>query len=478
MIDIDGLHLSLEDIISVARQRTEVQLTLGAIERITQAHKSVAATARSRPVYGFSTGVGANRSVHLSSGSNHGLNLLRSHAADAGQLLDAPTVRAMLVIRLSQLAAAGSGINPQIPLALATMLNANALPELREFGGIGTSDLPALAGTALTLLGERPTLDGSIYSQGLKDWATEDALPFISSNALTIARSVLAYYDLKVINEQSVLTSALSFVALSGNPEPFSPAVAACLDSGAIAEGYRRIFDLVRNAGTPVRLQDPFALRTMAQLTGNVAEELAATEERLTRLVVSRHENPLVIGTVAEGNNDIAHHGLFLMLGLAKRLDTVRQILATNAATCLRRISFLCDPEYTGLHRFLAQDGFGQSGVMVIEYVAAAALSRLRSHAQPVSQQSVVLSLGVEDDASFASEAAALLVGSVDALRVMTACEMLCSVRALRQLGVDGEHFLSLETREFFSRALDLPEAMEDRDLRLDLEVAQRILGA
>lgn len=478
VIDIDGLYLSLADIIAVARQKVQVRLTTGALERMAAAHESVLTTARSRPVYGFSTGVGANRSVHLSTGENHGLNLLRSHAADAGAVLDEATVRTMLVIRLSQLAAAGSGINPDVPRALAEMLNANALPVVREFGGIGTADLPALAGTALTMMGERPAMDGSFYEQGPDTWATEDALPFISSNALTIARTLLAYEELKRTTEYSLLTSTLSFVALSGNPEPFSPAVAECLDSGAVAEGYHRLFDLVRNQGSPVRLQDPFALRTLAQLYGNVNEELKATEERLTKLVVARNENPLVIGTAEAGTNDIVHHGLFLMLGLAKRLDAVRQVLATTAATSLRRISLLCDPEYTGLNRFLAQDSYGQSGVMIIEYVAAAALSRLRSKATPVGQQSVILSLGVEDDASFASEGAALLAGSVEALRVLTACELVCAVRALRQQGITGEHFLNIETREFFERSLDLPEAMEDRDLGGDLLQAQRLFGA
>ena len=104
----------------------------------------------------------------------------------------------------------------------------------------------------------------------------------------------------------------------------------------------------MRNAGTPARLQDPFALRTLAQLHGNVSEELKATEERLAKLVVARNENPLVFGSAESGTNDIAHHGLFLMLGLTKRLDALRQIVATAAATTLRRISLMYDPR---IHR-------------------------------------------------------------------------------------------------------------------------------
>ena len=45
---------------------------------------------------------------------------------------------------------------PQILSGLETMLNDDALPELRQYASIGTGDLAPLAGTALTLIGERP----------------------------------------------------------------------------------------------------------------------------------------------------------------------------------------------------------------------------------------------------------------------------------------------------------------------------------
>lgn len=477
VVDIDGHSLGLADIIDVARNRVEVRLTPDALRRMDGARESVTATARIRSVYGFSTGVGANRSVTLDTGINHGLNLLRSHATDAGSEMNEATVRAMLVIRLSQLAAAGSGLNPDVAIALSEMLNLNVLPVVREFGGIGTADLPALAATALTLLGERAAQDGSIYGNGPSTWATEDALPFISSNALTIARAVLSLDELKRTSEQALLTSALSFVALSGNPESFNPAVAECLYSDADANGYKRLFDLVQSTRSPARIQDPFALRTLAQLIGNVDEEFKATEKLLRKLVVARNENPLVFGSAESGTNDIAHHGLFLMVGLSKRLDTLRQAIAVAAASSLRRISLMCDPEYTGLHRFLAADAAGQSGVMIIEYVAASALSRLRSLSVPVGQQTVVLSLGVEDDASFASESASLLAGCAEPLRVLAACELLCAVRALRQLGIPVADFLSAEVREFLGRAFALPSCMDDRDMSDDLIQAQGLLS-
>src|SRR5690606_41727162 len=73
--------------------------------------------------------------------------------------------------------------------ALLRMLNEGALPTVREHGSVGTGDLAALAGTALTLLGER---HASAPWTPPADFDETDALPLISSNALTLARTAHA----------------------------------------------------------------------------------------------------------------------------------------------------------------------------------------------------------------------------------------------------------------------------------------------
>ena len=111
-------------------------------------------------MYGRTTGVGANRSVQVTDGG-HGLRLLRSHAGGAGPMLSAPLARAMMVVRLNQLAAGGSGVDPAVLPVLAEALNRGLIPPVRSVGAIGTGDLGALASTALCILGERPWLDGT-----------------------------------------------------------------------------------------------------------------------------------------------------------------------------------------------------------------------------------------------------------------------------------------------------------------------------
>jgi histidine ammonia-lyase len=479
MIEINGVRLPLTDIAAVAAGGIEVGLSRGALQRMAESQRSAAAASTRRPVYGRSTGVGANRNVPLNASTEssvHGLNLLRSHAVDAGRSFSRETVRAMLVIRLSQLAAGASGIDPSIALALLAMLNDDTVPDVRDFGGIGTADLPALAGTALTLLGERPTLGGGKVKDPLSGWATENALPFISSNALTIGQAVLAHQKLERVLHNATTISALSFIATSGNPEAFSPSVAAAADTPFVAEAAGTMRSLVLGHRAPARIQDPYCLRTLPQIFGSQAEEISLLKQLLERLVTAGHENPMIHGSPAELTEDVSHHGLFQMTNLARRIDAVHLAIGAACATTLRRIGLLCDPDYTGLNRFLASDNSGQSGVMMLEYVATAAVGRIRINSQPASLQTAVLSLGAEEDASFATLAAAQLESSADALSKLVAIELLCATRALRLQGTDSGELRSDRAREMLERGCTLPDGVEDRDLRDDLTLAEEIV--
>ena len=117
----------------------------------------------------------------------------------------------------------------------------------------------------------------------------------------------------------------------------------------------------------------------------------------------------------------------------------------------------------------------GSSGVLIAEYVAASALSMIRGVAStPSSVQTAGVSAGIEDDASFAGQAALRLGDATAAYRRMLAVELVCTVRALRMRGVTpaGELGTAL------ARCAVLPADMEDRDLSPELEVAEHIVEA
>ena len=68
--------------------------------------------------------------------------------------------------------------------SLGAAIAGGAVPDLHRFGSIGTGDLVPLAELGLTLVGERSWRSGGAPVAPLDDG---DALPFMSSNALTLA---------------------------------------------------------------------------------------------------------------------------------------------------------------------------------------------------------------------------------------------------------------------------------------------------
>jgi histidine ammonia-lyase len=483
---LDGSRLTVAQVAAVAREEVPVALAAAALERARAAHRVAAEVAQRRPVYGRTTGVGANRTIAVpdadgsACGSDHGLRLLRSHTVGAGPLLSRDAIRAMLVVRLNQLAAGGSGVDPDLLGVLAEVLNRGLLPPVRRYGAIGTGDLPALAATALCILGERPWSGGSMPPYRIDPL---DALAFINSNAATVGEAALACHDLLSLLDAGLVVAALSFAGLGGSTEPYAAPVHAARPAPgprAVAARLRALLSDSLTEAEP-RIQDPFCLRTLPQVQGAAQDALAALEGAVSAEMNAAGENPLVDAAAGE----VFHHGAFLTAGLTVALDSARAALYQAAALSVARLAALMEPSLTGLRAFLADGPPASSGAMMLEYVAHAALADLRHQAYPAALGGAVLSLGVEEHASFATQAAWRLTAALPAYQTVLACELVAAVRALRLKGASGTPTGSGGHRgagglraAFAQAAAALDPRTEDRPLDADVAVAAALLPA
>ena len=476
LIDIDGASLSCADIAALADRRNGARLTAQGRARAAASQRFAEEVAGARPVYGYSTGVGANRGILVADLAAHARALLRSHATAAGPPRQARRVRAMLAVRLNQLAAGGSGVSAPVLDALEAMLAGDALPEVREHGSIGTADLAALAVTALTLSGQASSaipLPESVTAT--VDFGPHDAVPFLSSNAATIADAALACVELASLMRAQVVIAGLTCSAVSGNPEAFAEAVERVTPFAGAQQVCRWMRALLTGSGAPARIQDPFGLRTLPQVLGPSLDALARLDEVIVRFANAPSENPVFLAPGgAAGPAGFAHHGGFHTAYLALALDTALIAIAQSATLALARTTMLADPEFTGLPPFLGDGAPGSSGVMMLEYVSASALADLRG-AAPASLQTVVLSQGAEEDASFASLAARQALDAAQNLRVVQACELVAAVRALRSRGITPA---SEQLGRALAACAELPDSLADRNLTADIEAAERILDA
>ena len=412
-----------------------------------------------RPLYGRSTGVGANRSVVLEPSVESAQALLASHATSAGPLRSPERVRAMLLVRLNQLCAGGSGVSRDVVTGLADLINADALPAVHEHAGIGTADLSALAATALAV---------QAHSPGLL-LGPDDALPFLSSNAAALADAGLGLSRFSRAARAALAVAALSFFALDGNIEAFSRAVERVTPMLGARATCRAMRSLIGSeASRALRIQDPYGLRALPQSHGVLLDALAALRSTADAYVNAPSENPVVLPDGA-----VAHHGGFHASYLAVASDTVRNAAVQSAQLTLHRLTYLSEPAHTSLTPFLGDGTPGASGVMVVEYVAASALGDLRAAADPAATQTTSLSRGAEDTASFASFAARQLLGSAEAYEVLVAAETVTAVRANRMRAERPTGLLG----QVLDACGDLPDDRHDRDLTADVETARGLLA-
>jgi histidine ammonia-lyase len=451
-------------------------LTCAAVAAVARREAGVAVGARDlamrQPVYGRKTGVGANHVVELSEGdrAENGVRLLRSHAAGTGPLLAPEVARAMLVVRLNQLGAGGSGVDPALLPVLADAINRGFTPPVPLYGAIGTGDLTALASTGLCLLGERAWQGGTGPPPQFAI-RTSEALAFISSSAATLGDAALACHDLGALLRAAAVTAALSLLAVHGSAEPYAEAVHLARPH----PGQQRVAAGVRALLAPgeikaARVQDPYGYRAFPQVHGPALDSVERAAAVLEAELNGSPENPLIDAA----GQAVWHNGNFHAAYPGLALDAVRAALFQTAALSVARLGTLMEPAFTGLNAFLAEDR-ASSGVMILEYVANSAVADIRRFAAPAALGSAVLSRGVEEHAGFATQSARATSDAVAAYRAVLACELIAAIRALRLQGRPPAPGGALR------RAFDLADsALErtaaDRPLDSDLSAAQTVL--
>jgi histidine ammonia-lyase len=428
-----------------------VELDPVAVARADRGWRIATEAAARQPVYGRTTGVGANRefAVPSSERSGHGRRLLASHAAAAGEVLPAPLVRAMVAVRVNQLAVGSSGIRPDVLTTLTALLGSDSLPTVRDGGSIGTGDITALGQVGLSL---PVSLDGG------------DALALMSSNALTLARAALAVAELERLARAGLVVTALTVRAVEGAFDAFSEAVHAARPHRGQRRAAGALRELLGESGSwePARVQDDYGVRAAAQAAGPLFDAIDRASTTITVDVNAGTENPMIdiAGT------RVLHHANFHLAALAIDLDAVRLALYQVAALSAARVSMLMEPKATGLTAFLASDPPGSSGALVLEYAAQGALATVRHAAAPATLGTATVSRGVEAHAPFAPEAARQLGAAIVAAREVVACEVVAAVRAVRLKGVAVGGRLGTALDEL---APSLDAEMADRDLGPDL---------
>jgi histidine ammonia-lyase len=139
-----------------------------------------------------------------------------------------------------------------------------------------------------------------------------------------------------------------------------------------------------------------------------------------------------------------------------------------------RRVENLVNPDLSGLPGFLTPHPGLNSGMMIVQVLAAAVVSEAKTNAFPASVDSIPTSANREDHVSMATLAARKARRAVALLSRVLACELVCAGQGLefhRPLrpgrGVEGAYQLLRK---------HVPALTRDRALHRDLAAAERLL--
>jgi histidine ammonia-lyase len=464
-VRLDGHALTIPELEAIASRAAGIIIDPAALSLVDERHTGLREARGRGAVYGANTGVGANRHEQAGDPDGHALRLLLSHCAGVGPEEDDRTARAVMAVRLNQLLAGGSGVSRRVTEALAVALRDGAVPTLHRWGGIGTSDLSSLAELTLTLAGARPWRSGTAPAVELE---ATDALPMISSSALTVATAALAVSEVHRHLRASTIIAALSFLALRGNPEAYDPAVHAARAHPHQITVAGTLHALVSGASPALRIQDPFGLRVVPQVTAPALHAAETLTAAVTAELNAAVENPLV---TADG---VHHHGQFHTAALAAGLDAVRGAFLPVMSLSAARLSLLMRPDMTGLRAFLADGPPGSSGLMITEYVVQDLLAEMRGTVQPTVSGTLSISLGLEEHASFATQGARSLRVMTRLAPTLLAAELVAAVRALR---LAPERLTTGTLAEAYGLAAEvLSPDLTDRPLDTDLTRAAALL--
>ncbi len=448
-ISLNGSELTIEQVGNVAKNpEIRVSIAPDAIPAINRAAKAVQQLiSEGRIAYGITTGFGAFKDQLISADEVEKLqeNIIFSHAVGVGPLLDAPTVRAMMLIRANTLAKGHSGIRLETLQLLLELLNRNILPIIPSKGSLGASgDLAPLAHMALPLLGigqvvvDGQTLDAkdALQKAGLQPikLAAKEGLALTNGTTMMTAMGALLVAAADSLMETANCAGAMSIEAQNGTLRAFLPQIHAARPQRFQADTAAQIRELLKGSqftrpDNSANVQDAYTLRCIPQVHGAVRSAIQYARGVVETELNSVTDNPLLF--FENDQVDVVSGGNFHGEPLALALDFLAIALADLGNMSERRIAKLIDNHTEHYPSFLAAHGGLNSGFMILQYTAAALASENKTLAHPASLDSLPSSGNVEDHVSMGANAANHCAMVLDNVTNIISIELMAAAQAI-----------------------------------------------
>ncbi len=499
-VTLDSAGLELPSVHAVARRGARVSIAPSAIARMNASRAVVEdLLTDGKPHYGINTGFGSLSRKRISDQDVAALqrNLIRSHSAGVGQHLPADVVRGMMLLLAASLCRGVSGVRPVIAQTLAAMLNAGITPAVPESGSVGASgDLAPLAHMALACLGEGHVLHKggtapagpALAAAGITalELQAKEGLAMINGTHLMAAQASLLQHDAGVLLNSAVAAAAMSIDAARATDAFLDPRVYVHRrhhGPAAIAAQLRRWLEgsqiLPSHREDDPRVQDPYSFRCAPAVLGAASDALLYINHEVHEEIAAVTDNPLVFPATTGAEPTpaaIVSAGNFHGMPIAIPLDVLTIALSHIAGISERRVFWMLAAyeKESQLPHYLTPTPALNSGLMIVQYTAAACCNEIIGLCTPASVANISTSAGIEDYNSFGPRAAAKARRAMDLASAVVAIEFICAAQGI-------EYHRPLKTGTRLETLHDrirrvVPTLTDDRPPHPDIEAVRTLL--
>lgn len=463
ILELSGDGLTLDDAEKILQNQVE-SLRVSSVARrcVAQSRRCLEdLVGQGQIIYGVNTGFGklSNQRIELDDVLALQENLLRSHSVGMGPLLNIGITRLALALRIQALAKGFSGITPKLLKHLVELFNRGVVPAIPEQGSVGASgDLAPLAHLALVVIGEghafvtRPGTESNLATTmhhrrrpmsgraalrrvHLKPYrlGAKEGLSLVNGTQISTAILADALVRARYLAKIADIAGALTVEATKSSQRPFDARVQAIRPHPgqiACAGNLRRLLansQIMISHSECSKVQDAYSMRCMPQVHGAARAAIVHTTQVVECEMNSATDNPLVFADT----NEVISGGNFHAQPIALAADHLAAAVTDLGSISERRVENLVNPDLSGLPGFLTPQPGLNSGMMLVQVLAAALVSENKSFAFPASVDSIPTSANREDHVSMSTTAARkcrLIV--TNASRIL-ACELLCAVQGL-----------------------------------------------
>ncbi len=410
---IKGSGLTIEDVVSVARNGRKVKLDDAALERIKACRAMLEQKIQAHEImYGVNTGIGEFSEVVLNDDQVKDFQkyLIYNHAAGIGDAMPLEHVRAAMLGRINVHAHGNSGCRPEITQTLVNMLNKGVTPYVCQKGSVGASgDLAPMSQIALLMMGEgKAFFEGELYDGSVAlakagipvpGLQARDGLATINGSNVLTAMSALFLYDADRFLRQAEIAAAMSLEALKANMKPYNRkihevrgfrgavrsamAINKMITGGDLAEGRVKS-----------KVQDAYSMRSTPQVIGAAHDALAWARSQVEIELNGVGDNPIFF---PEENLQLSGAN-FQGTPVALPMDMAGAAVTMVCVLSERRLNRLNNPALSvGLPAFLTKGAGMFSGLMLSQYTADMQIVEQRILSAPASIQSIPAAADQED---------------------------------------------------------------------------------